>query len=676
MNEPLDIETLVKWGKPREVNTKNGARLLRKARPTPEFYAAWGNGHREALKAAGVSMGQDRESGEWQVLHWGKLPEAVVQRRAENLELSRAAAADIAIPVPDGLALYPFQRAGVKYALRCFDPGGPGGCLIGDDMGLGKSPQSICVINAIPEINRVLVITKASLKQNFARECKKWLVRPLTVGIADSQTFPDTDIVVVNYDVIHKWPRKIGEFYWDLVICDEVQRFKNRNTIAAKVIIGYRPSKKEQAAGKVSTSGIQARRRMALTGTPIENRPEEFWTILNFVDPKNWGSFWGFAMKYCAAQDTGFGFDTHGASNLEELNRITRSTVMIRRKKTEVLTELPPKTRVVHELPTDGCEDVIGADRRVWAVHEAELEEIQARVELAKASDNEAEFKAAIASLREASRIAFTEISKVRHETVLAKLPAAIKAIEEDLEEVKKVLVFAHHTDVIKTMAAHFGGQAVMVTGETDVDQRQKLVDRFQADSTVNLFLGSIRACGEGLNLQAASLVVFVEEDWVPGKVSQCEDRAHRIGTTQNVLVKHLVLPGSIDAKMLTTIMAKQEIIDRALDDKVKVELLSEPVIVPKHESLGTRKEFSEDALLVTDPQREAVHRGLRMLAGMDGDKARELNGMGFSRIDVQIGHSLAETPRLSNRQTVLGRKLCRKYVRQLGSDLVEAMGK
>ena len=149
MNDEIDVERLVRWGKPKEVSTVHGPRILRKARPTEEFYAAWSNGRKDILKAMGISMGQDRETGTWQVLWWQKLPEAVLVRSEENLSLSRAATADIEVPVPEGLAYMPFQRAGIAWACRQFGvdllnnnplpkgcPSISGGAFIADEMGL------------------------------------------------------------------------------------------------------------------------------------------------------------------------------------------------------------------------------------------------------------------------------------------------------------------------------------------------------------------------------------------------------------------------------------------------------------------------------------------------------------------------------------------------------------
>lgn len=162
------------------------------------------------------------------------------------------------------------------------------------------------------------------------------------------------------------------------------------------------------------------------------------------------------------------------------------------------------------------------------------------------------------------------------------------------------------------------------------------------------------------------------------GLVTQAEDRCHRIGQTDTVLVQHLVLEGSLDAKMATTLVNKQNVIDAALDkehpERVEMEKL---VVIPGTESATertTRKQVEQEAVHLTPAQVEAVHQGLRMLAAMDADFAQSQNMMGFSKIDVRIGHSLAEAAFLSPRQAALGKRLVTKYRRQLPADLLEAI--
>ena len=231
--------------------------------------------------------------------------------------------------------------------------------------------------------------------------------------------------------------------------------------------------------------------------------------------------------------------------------------------------------------------------------------------------------------------------------------------------------MFAHHRDVLEEIYKAFKEQAVLVHGDTPIEERDAAVQRFQNDPKCRMFVGSIRACGEGLTLTAANLVAFAEEDWVPSKISQCEDRAHRIGQKDNVLVKHYVMDNSLDAKMCKTNVEKQNIADAALDG---MKLLAEPVVVAGYAPTGTKAQIQQESLEITDANRWAIHASLKRLAGMCNG-ATTLDGMGFNKIDARIGRELAEVSSLSNKQAALGRRIVGKYVKQLGGDVVAACG-
>lgn len=658
----LDPSTLLTWSEPREIPRLN--KTVRNAEPTDAFRALWRDNQAE-LKQRGIGWSEwPKGSGKWQVSWWQDVSQTVLEQRQASAELSRAATSSFEPPCPAGLGFYPFQKAGIDFMRQ------RPATLLADDMGIGKTIQAIGVINCEPSIERVLVVTKASLKENWKREMKKWLVRPMEIGIATGQYWPShANVICINYDVLGKWPNKLRAKEWDLVILDESAAIKNREAKRTIAIVGRKGRKTK---GETDIPPIPAKRRLCLSGTPIENRPEELWTTLYFLDPARWGSFYGYAKRYCGMVSNGYGVDCSGATNLDELQRILRETLMIRRRKADVLTELPPKTRVVVELDTDGLEDAIADEERCFERHRNDLEQAQAKIELARASESDEEFKTAVKGLASAT-VAFTEMARVRHNTAVSKLPQVIAAIREDMEETgRKMILFGHHRDVLHPLAEAFPG-SVLITGETPPELRQGICDRFQTDPNCGPFIGSIRACGEGLTLTAARLVIFIEQDWCPGKVSQAEDRAHRIGQKDNVLVKHYVLPGTIDARMIQTIVAKQEVIDKALDDDPG-EWATEPAFVPKHEPIGKRKEIAEEALLITEAQRCAIHTGLQRLAGMC-DGAQVLDGAGFNKIDAMIGHQLAELPNLTMRQAALGRRIARKYSKQLGQIAVNQMG-
>ena len=313
-----------------------------------------------------------------------------------------------------------------------------------------------------------------------------------------------------------------------------------------------------------------------------------------------------------------------------------------------------------------------------WERAEGEIARLRVRVELAKAEGQEA-YQDAVAALTDRTKAAFTEMSQLRHDTAFAKIPQVIEHLKTALEtEGHKVVVFAHHRDVVRAIMGALREsdiRAVSVTGETGMMERQRNVDEFQQDFETRVFVGNIQAAGVGLTLTAAAHVVFAELDWVPGNVTQAEDRCHRIGQRDSVLVEHLVLDGSLDARMARTLIDKQAVIDQALDaERPALALESE---APTKERAATesvtRSKVELLAARMTRETAEMVHRGLAILAGSDIDHARELNGIGFSKMDVAIGHSLASQSILTPKQAVLGAKLCTKYRRQLPGDIVEA---
>ncbi len=562
--------------------------------------------------------------------------------------------------------------------------------------------MAIGVINCEPNISKVLVICPASLKINWSRELSKWLVpkrlpssdgktmelKKPSIGIADGQCFPSTDVVICNYDVIHKWPKKTS-CDWDLIILDEFHKLKSEKTRRSRFILGYRARKE----GEQNVAPIPAKRKIGLTGTPISNKTIELYPLISYLDPVTWNNRFQFGVRYCDGKRTETGrkynaktgqweakynWDFDGSSHLSELQEKLRSGLMVRRLKRDVLKDLPPKRRSIIELPADGCEHVIKAELRGFqeAMDEDEADELAAAVELAKASDDPAHYDAAVARMRKGMSVPFNEISKLRHDTALAKVQAAVDYIKELMEEDgSKKIIFAHHVGVIDRLMTELKEfNPVRLTGDMNGPQKQASVDKFQKDPRCLVFLGNLQAAGVGITLTAATHVIFVEFDWVPGNNSQCEDRAHRIGQKDSVLVTYLVLAGSLDANMAKTVVRKQNIIDQALDKvRAESELDQSPVTRRNNETLA-RKDIDRMADCLTPEQIWAIHQGLKMLAGVCNG-AKTLDGQGFGRFDAVIGKSLGEASFLSAKQAAIGFNLCRKYARQIPPAILEKAG-
>jgi hypothetical protein len=221
-----------------------------------------------------------------------------------------------------------------------------------------------------------------------------------------------------------------------------------------------------------------------------------------------------------------------------------------------------------------------------------------------------------------------------------------------------------------------FGDRAVELHGGTPIEKRQANVDAFQNDPKVQIFVGQIQAAGVGITLTASAHVIFAELDWVPGNVTQAEDRTHRIGQVNPVLVQHLVLEGSLDAVMAKRIVKKQEVIDKALDlatgnvMTTTVKVPEEPVLPTAGTAATsgtTRKSIEKEAHTMAPEKVEAIHSCLKALARVCDGAVNE-DGMGFNGCDTRIGKSLAGWANLTPKQAALGKKIIVKYKGQLNA--------
>jgi len=579
----------------------------------------------------------------------------------------------------------PFQRAGIAYAEA------RPATLIGDEMGLGKTIQVLGLYNLL-NARAMLVICPASLRLNWAIEAQRWIVTPRTfavvttsatkkavahwaqIGLKLTRIFPtDADIVIINYDIVSRYLADIHARHWDILCVDECHYLKSPDAKRTKAILG--------STGKRNTAApIQADRRLFLTGTPIVNRPKELYTLLRAFDPVRWKSFFTFAQRYCNAKHTAFGWDFSGASNLAELQTILRENYMVRRLKKDVLTDLPAKRRQILAIPEHV--DQVHKEAEIQSEFSERVQDVEALVSLIDPTEEPQEYADAVNLLKEIRLVAFNEMAIIRHETALAKVSHVIEHVEACLESSEKIVVFAHHRDVIDRIMSDLSAyKPVKIDGGVTLDNRQRAVAAFQQDDTVRVFVGQIQAAGVGITLTAASHVVFAELDWVPGNMSQAEDRCHRIGQHDSVLVQHVVLDGSLDHRMATTLVKKQDIIDQALDREITPEAPNKPATAFEFDSGATapakpdRPPLSEIAATMTQQQRDAVLVALKTLGGLDDDYARVANQAGFSKFDTVVGNSLANCQYLTPRQAALGYKIVKKYHRQLGESLMAQIG-
>ena len=311
---------------------------------------------------------------------------------------------------------------------------------------------------------------------------------------------------------------------------------------------------------------IPTKHTILLTGTPILNRPIEIFPLIHFLNPGRWANSFKFGLEFCGGHKNRWGWDFSGSSNSETLQEELRSTIMIRRLKKEVLKELPPKRRQIIEIPIEEIKlkKIIEEEKIFWETNETEKQRLKDRIKELKGGNEE--YIETTKKLKNVKNILFQEMSSLRRKTAIAKIPFAIEYLKEILETNEKVVCFAHHKEVIEKIFQHFQENSAVITGSVPPEKRQAEIDRFQNDPGCHLFVGSIKAAGVGITLTAASHAVFVELDWTPAIMSQSEDRLHRKGQEQSVLIQHLVFNNSLDAKMAKMLIEKQKIIDKIVN--------------------------------------------------------------------------------------------------------------
>jgi len=465
------------------------------------------------------------ESLKW----WGFKLDQELEAFLEKKKLHVNQVEEIQIPGLGG-KLFPFQKKGVAF-IEAKD----GRALIADEMGLGKTVQALAWLQLHPEKRPAIIVVPASLKLNWEREARAWMSNPKTQILSGTKTdIPLTeDIIIINYDILSAWVGKLQQYNAQVLITDECHFYKSntaKRTKATKML------------------GKKIPHVIALSGTPVVNRPVEMYNALKLIDDTVVPNFWIYAQRYCGAKHNGFGWDFSGASHTEELHEKLVNTIMLRRLKKDVLKDMPDKIYSILPIEIDNPSEYEHAE---WDF-------------ISWVSENKGEGAAKKASNAEA----FAQIEALKQLAVKGKMKQAVEWIENFLDIDGKLIVFATHKNTIDTLMQKFGNRAVKVDGSVFGQARQDTIDRFQNDKTCRLFVGNIKAAGVGITLTAASNVAFLELPWTPGELTQAEDRCHRIGQKNAVNVYYLIASNTIDEKIARTLDSKRKVLDSVLDGK------------------------------------------------------------------------------------------------------------
>jgi superfamily II DNA or RNA helicase len=444
--------------------------------------------------------------------------------------------------------LLPYQMDGIAFAV------GAGRAILADDMGLGKTIQGIGVAELFAQlagIRRVLVVCPATLKSQWRNEIAKFSGRSsqIVVGSAQervAQYNSDCFFTICNYEQVVRDQAVIEAAQWDLIILDEAQRIKNWESKTSRVM-----------------KGLRSRFALVLTGTPLENRLEELFNVVSFVDDRRLGPAYRFLHRHRVVDENG---RVQGYQSLDEL-RERLQPILLRRTRASVMRELPERTtEIVRITPTQEQFEI--SDANVAAAARIAAKKFLTEMDLLRLQQH-------LLMARMAADSTF--LVNKEEPSYSSKLECLDGLLQQLLDEPdRKIVLFSEWTtmlNLIEPLIAKHGGQFVRLDGKVPQQKRQQLVHQFQTDPNCRVILMS-NAGTTGLNLQAANTVINVDLPWNPAVLEQRVARAHRMGQRQPVHVYLLVTEQTIEERMLGTLSAKHDLAMAALDVNSNVDMV------------------------------------------------------------------------------------------------------
>lgn len=464
--------------------------------------------------------------------------------------------------MPDILtSLFDYQKDGANFLIQ------KDRCLLADEMGLGKTIQTIAA-TFVQDLRPILVICPNSLKWNWAKEFKMWAPSMTTTIVEgdrvtrQQQLSSETDVTIINFEMLRRARRQprskddvenesdtrptkrpwtddviqLSMTKWQIVIVDEAHRVKNRKI--------------------ATTEGVKLLTKKApavylLTGTPILNRLDELWSLLNIIDPKTYSSFWRFVERYCYVSNNGFGAEIGELrqARLPELRRLL-DKICLRRLKHDVLKSLPGKLPIkqvwIHLDPEQ---------RRIY-------NEMATQMYTQLTSGEVVSATVVIAQITRLKQIAIDYHLMLEERGILEGTKAnALLDIVESAEGQKIVIFsqFARVLDRTEQLLQSYHCTTVKITGDVTGRDRDEAVERFQQDSRVQICLCGLKSGGVGITLTSAHLAIFLDKFWSPAMNWQAQERLDRIGQTEPVTIVEILALGTVE-----------EAIEEMLVDKIE----------------------------------------------------------------------------------------------------------
>jgi SNF2 family DNA or RNA helicase len=529
-----------------EIDREKLARTMEQFRKIEEAAAENGITFAEAMRLmAGADIGGGRSAApdlEWTGCVAGPWLVDILQNMRSPEALARIHPGDRLKGI-----LRPYQEVGVRW-LHMLSKLGLGACLA-DDMGLGKTIQVLALLlleqmESSKSRTPSLLIAPASLLSNWSSEIERFapalkavvahpsVIPPGNLKDMNQEAFKDTDLVLTSYGTLLRLPL-MSEIHWNLVILDEAQAVKN-------------PEAKQSRA----VAGLRARSRIALTGTPVENRLTDLWSIFNVINPGLLGSaraFTSYAKRLAERPHNPYG-------PLRDLIR----PYILRRLKTDksVISDLPDKTEV---------KAFCHLSRKQAALYQQAVRELKDGLAEADGIRRRGVVLATLLRFKQICNHPSQWLGDgAWQEEDSGKLARLREICEVLASRQEKALIFTQFREMTGPLASFLGGiygrPGLVLHGEVEVKKRKDLVRQFQDDESVPFFVLSLKAGGTGLNLTAAAHVIHFDRWWNPAVENQATDRAFRIGQTKNVLVHKFVCRGTIEEKIDELIEKKKQL--------------------------------------------------------------------------------------------------------------------
>lgn len=437
-----------------------------------------------------------------------------------------------------GIIPYPFQISGIEFLSSYKN------ALLSDEVGLGKTLQAIATALML-KCNKILVICPASVKKQWCREISKFTNKSCIVIEGNQkqryeQYSKNVTFYITNYELILKDINTINIRNWDMVIADEISRIKNW-----------------KSKTKNSLLRIKTNFKLGISATPIENNIQELHSILSWICPDLLGTYWNFVNEYCYFCQNSFGGYTITGIKNPKLLHDKLKTVMIRRKKLEVFTELPSIVHNEYYVPLSTTQNKMYNEIKSNIMNLVQKEEMDDRVL------NEIMY---LRELCNSPRLLNPDLLEN------GKVPEIIEIIKQFSAE-HKIVIFSQwikFLNLLKDELIKENINFVQIQGDISQDMRDENINKFNTDTNIRILLSS-DAGNMGLNLQIADVLIHCDLLWNPQRMLQREGRVHRIGQTKTVNVITVMTENTIEEKVYAMLKEKSELFNQIIEDTEKI---------------------------------------------------------------------------------------------------------